>query len=65
MYLYDDDIEREYNNKNHNRKRLVYIDELGLELYSTCIFCRQNENGEYSSINMAEDFNKYEQYLTA
>lgn len=55
---------REDNNRNHNRKCLVSIDELGLNLYSTCIFCRQNENGEYSSIQ-SEDFEKYEKYLTA
>ena len=40
----------------------IHIDEIGLNLYSTCVVCRLAEDGSVQSI-CAEDYAKFRQYL--
>ena len=48
---------------NHKIKPLAVIPEMDLMLYSRCIACRMNEDGEFESLEN-EDFIKFMQYLT-
>ena len=48
---------------NKKMKPLAVIPEMDLMLYSRCIACRMNEDGEFESLE-DEDFIKFMQYLT-
>lgn len=48
--------------KNYALKPLAIIPELDLKLYSRCIVCRMNEQGEFESLK-EEDFDKFMKYL--
>lgn len=48
--------------ENYHLKPLAVIPELGIELYSRCIVCRMNENGEFDSLQ-DEDYEKFMKYL--
>lgn len=43
-------------------KPLAFIPEQGIEIYSRCIVCRMDENGELESLHK-EDFEKVMKYL--
>lgn len=40
----------------------IHIDEIGLNLYSTCVVCRLAEDGSVKSIG-ADDYAKFQKYL--
>lgn len=48
--------------ENYHLKPLAVIPELGVELYSRCIVCRMDENGEFDSLQ-DEDYEKFMKYL--
>lgn len=48
--------------KNRKVKPLVSIPELNMKIYSRCIVCRINENGELESL-VSGDYNKIKKYL--
>lgn len=48
--------------EGHTMKPLAEIPELGLKLYSRCIVCRMNNDGELESLE-GEDSNKFMKYL--
>lgn len=48
--------------ENYAMKPLVVIPELNIKLYSRCIVCRMDENGEFQSLQ-EEDFDKFINYL--
>ena len=52
-----------FKNDNYILKPTATIPEINLELYSRCIVCRVNDNGEFESLRDG-DFKKFEQYLT-
>lgn len=52
-----------FKNDNYILKPTATIPEINLELYSRCIVCRVNDNGEFESLRNG-DFEKFEQYLT-
>lgn len=41
----------------------IHIDEIGLNLYSTCVVCRLADDGSVKSI-VADDYAKFKQYLS-
>lgn len=49
-------------NEYHDLKPTAVIPEINFELYSRCIVCRMNDNGELESLQDG-DFEKFEQYL--
>ena len=49
--------------ENYHLKPLAVIPELDIELYSRCIVCRMNEDGEFDSLQ-DEDCEKFMQYLS-
>jgi hypothetical protein len=51
-----------FKNDNYILKPTATIPEINLELYSRCIVCRVNDNGEFESLRDG-DFKKFEQYL--
>lgn len=48
--------------ENYELKPLAVIPEENIEIYSRCIVCRMNENGEIESLQN-EDFGKFMKYL--
>ncbi len=48
--------------ENYHLKPLAVIHELEIELYSRCIVCRMDENGEFDSLQ-DEDYGKFMKYL--
>ena len=48
--------------KNYVKKPLAVIPEENIEIYSRCIVCRINEDGEIESLQN-EDYNKFMKYL--
>ena len=56
--------EKYYLEDNYVLKPLAIIPELNLELYSRCIVCRMNEQGELESLQ-DDDYKKFIQYLAA
>ena len=48
--------------QKENRSPLVVIKDENIELYSRCIVCRMNENGELESLQ-SEDIEKFIGYL--
>lgn len=49
-------------NENHIMKPLAVIPEENIEIYSRCIVCRINENGELESLREG-DYEKFVKYL--
>ena len=65
---YQEEKEREFRDRileedNTKMKPLAVIPEMDLVLYSRCIACRMNKDGEFESLE-DEDFNKFMKYLT-
>ena len=48
--------------KNNKTKPLVFIPEKNIKLYSRCVVCRMNENGELESLKN-DDYDKVVKYL--
>lgn len=48
--------------KHNNAKPLAVIPENNIKIYSRCIVCRINENGEFESLQN-DDYNKFMKYL--
>ena len=48
--------------KNYELKPLVVIPQLNIKLYSRCVVCRINENGELESLQSG-DYKKFAEYL--
>lgn len=57
-------IKKDYllENENYELKPLAIIPEMNLKIYSRCIVCRINENGEFESLQN-EDYEKFMNYL--
>lgn len=55
---YREEEDRAYEDK----KPTAIIEELGITLYSRCIVCRMNEDGELASLEDG-DYEKFEKYL--
>ena len=54
---------REYLEKNgYELKPLAFIPEKNFEIYSRCIVCRMNDEGELESLK-ADDYEKFIKYL--
>ena len=70
VIVYNKHFEEYVRNKEHlhesrrdvELKPVAVISELDMEIYSRCIVCRVDENGELASINDC-DYNKFEKYL--
>ena len=58
-----EDRDRFLEEDNWEMKPLAVIPEMEISLYSRCIACRMNENGEFESLE-EEDFIKFMQYLS-
>ena len=56
------DKERYYREEGYVLKPLAAIPEMGVEIYSRCIVCRMNENGEFFSLQ-ENDWEKFGKYL--
>ena len=56
------DKERYYREEGYVLKPLAAIPEMGVEIYSRCIVCRMNENGEFFSLQ-GNDWEKFGKYL--
>ena len=54
--------EEVFRTENYVIKPLAIIPEIKLELYSRCIVCRMNENGELESLH-DNDYDKFIKYL--
>lgn len=48
--------------KNYELRPVVFIPEEDVKLYSRCIVCRVNEDGEFESLQK-EDYEKFMKYL--
>ena len=48
--------------KSRNMKPLVTIPEINIEIYSRCIVCKMNEDGEFESL-YNDDCDKFMKYL--
>lgn len=65
-YQEEDELKRKdelFKNKDYILKPTATIPEINFELYSRCIVCRVNDNGEFESLRDG-DFEKFEKYLT-
>ena len=58
-----EDRDRFLEEDNWEMKPLAVIPEMEISLYSRCIACRMNENGEFESLE-DEDYIKFMQYLS-
>lgn len=54
--------ERLWNEENYKLKYTVYIPEKNIKIYSRCIVCRLDENGEPTSLQSG-DYEKFVKYL--
>lgn len=65
-YFEEEELERKeriFKKDNYVLKPSAIIEELGLTLYSKCIVCRVNNNGEFVNLK-AGDYEKAIEYLT-
>ena len=53
---------QEEEKKDLKRKPLAVIPEKDIKIYSRCVVCRMNENGEFESLQN-EDYKKFMKYL--
>lgn len=56
------DKERYFKEEGYVLNPLAFIPEQNIEIYSCCIVCRMDENGELLSLQKG-DWNKFEKYL--
>ena len=64
-YQEDEECKRKdelFENKGYTLKPTAIIPELNIKLYSRCIVCRVNDNGDIVSLQDG-DFEKFEKYL--
>lgn len=64
-YREEEDLERKEQlliEENYELKPLAVIPELDMKIYSRCIVCRMNENGNLESLE-EEDYEKFMHYL--
>jgi len=61
---YKEEKRREELGSRHDRERFILasIPEKNIELFSRCIVCRMNEDGEFASLER-EDYEKFMKYL--